>query len=71
MEEACAGFVDDYGVGGYDIKCNIATLGSLFEAMSAVNYKLGSDKLELGYFEVIFLGHLLKAGTISPDPSKT
>jgi hypothetical protein len=39
--------------------------------MEAVNYKLGADKLWLGYTSITFLGFLLTGGKIFPDPEKT
>ena len=38
--------------------------------MEDVSYKLGADKLWLGYMEMTFLGYLLKDGSILPDPDK-
>ena len=39
--------------------------------MVRVNYKLGADKLWLGYSQIVFLGFLLEDGKIRPDPDKT
>ena len=63
--------MDDYGVGGHDDAGNIASLDALFQAMQEVSYKLGADKLWLGYLEMTFMGFLLKNGSIMPDPEKT
>lgn len=71
LTESCVGFVDDYGVGSNDITSNIRDLTKLFDEMSRVNYKLGADKLWLGYDTITFLGYKLHSGTISPDPEKT
>ncbi|CAF5194211.1 unnamed protein product, partial [Rotaria sp. Silwood1] len=32
------------------------------------NFKLNVDKCEVARAEILFLGHLIKAGTIKPDP---
>ncbi|CAF5155898.1 unnamed protein product, partial [Rotaria sp. Silwood1] len=32
------------------------------------NFKLNVDKCEVARTEILFLGHLIKAGTIKPDP---
>lgn len=50
---------------------NIDHLGRLFDEMARVNYKLGADKLWLGYSQIVFLGFLLENGKIYPDPKKT
>ena len=62
--------MDDFGVGGYNDSDNIATLSKLFTHMATINYKLGADKILLGYLEALFLGFLLKDGHIAPDPNK-
>lgn len=56
------GFVDDYGVGSSSIKDNVKHLERLFTKMARVNYKLGADKLWLGYTSITFLGFLLREG---------
>ena len=38
--------------------------------MAEHNYKLGADKVFLGYHEVVFLGYLIRGGEILPDPEK-
>ena len=50
---------------------NIETASRLFTTLEEKNYKLGADKLWLGYLEVPFLGLLLRDGHIHPDPDKT
>ena len=67
----CVGFVDDYGVGSDSIADNVGHLEKLFDEMTMVNYKLGADKLWLGYDSITFLGYHLQGGTIRPDPEKT
>jgi hypothetical protein len=62
VEDHCVGFVDDYGMGDNSIDDNIANLTKLFNQMRDVNYKLGADKLWLGYKSITFLGFLLKDG---------
>ena len=62
LMENCVGFVDDYGVGSSTIDANVERLRKLFTEMARVNYKLGADKLWLGYTSIIFLGFLLKSG---------
>lgn len=56
------GFVDDYGVGSHSIEDNVAHLEKIFTEMARVNYKLGADKLWLGYTSITFLGLLLHDG---------
>lgn len=49
----------------------MVALSKLFAVMETHVYKLGADKLWLGYKELIFLGHKLANGTIVPDPDAT
>lgn len=63
--------MDDFGIGGTTDQDNVAALADLFAVMIKRNYKLGADKLWLGYQELCFLGHLIRDGHILPDPEKT
>lgn len=49
----------------------MAALDALFTTMEEHMYKLGGDKLWLAYQELKFLGHLLRSGTLQPDPDST
>ena len=64
------GFVDDFGLGGEDDADLIKNLAKLFKTMAEHNYKLGADKVFLGYTEVVLLGYLIKDGAVLPDPEK-
>ena len=70
LTEQCSGFVDDFGVGGFDDDDLIENLRRLFTTMAAHNYKLGADKIHLGYTEVVFLGYKIAGNKILPDPEK-
>jgi hypothetical protein len=71
LDKNCAGFVDDYGLGAFSVDEDIGNLRKLFASMSSINYKLGADKILVGYASMTFLGFLLKGGKILPDPEKT
>ena len=56
------GFVDDYGLGSFTVEEDVRNLKKLFTSMAEVNYKLGADKIWVGYSEVLFLGFKLQGG---------
>lgn len=68
--EKCFVYLDDIVVFSKDLRSHIANLKAVFNRLREVNLKLNPKKCQFLRREVLYLGHLITANGISPDPSK-
>ena len=69
--EVCLVYIDDILVYTKTFEQHIEALRAVLERLKAVNLKLKWKKCKLFQTEVTFLGHVVGADGIRPDPEKT
>ncbi len=68
--EACLVYLDDIIVWGDSFSVQLRRLSDVFQRLRDANLKLRSSKCRLFQRKVSFLGHVVSAGGIEPDPEK-
>jgi len=68
--EVCLVYLDDVIIMSENFDEHLRRLKIVFERLHAANLKLKASKCKLFQREVVFLGHLVTADGIAPDPAK-
>lgn len=69
--EKCFVYLDDVIVFGRSLTTHNQNLIDVFERLRKVNLKLNPIKCQFLKKEILYLGHLVSADGVSPDPDKT
>lgn len=69
--ETCFVYLDDIIVFGNSLQNHNLNLVRVFERLRKVNVKLNPQKCDFLKKEILYLGHVISAEGVSPDPSKT
>ena len=70
LDSFCSFYIDDILVFSESIEEHLHHLAQAFERIEPFGLKLHLSKCSLGHCEVLFLGHVVSADGISPDPAK-
>lgn len=70
LEEIVACFIDDLATGGGTHEEAVQNAEKLFTMLEDFHLLAGADKVFMGLSEMKFLGYLLVAGQLQPDPDK-
>lgn len=70
LEEMCTAYLDDIVVHGFSLRDHQEKLEQVFNRLRLHNLKLQPNKCIFLRKEVLYLGHLINADGVSPDPSK-
>ena len=66
----CSVYIDDILVFSESIEEHLHHLAQVFEHIESFGLKLHASECSLSHSEVLFLGHVVSADGISPDPAK-
>lgn len=69
--EKCFIYLDDLIIFGRSLAIHNQNLTDVFERLRKVNLKLNPTKCQFLKKEILYLGHLVSAEGVSPDPEKT
>lgn len=69
--EKCFVYLDDLVVFGRSLTIHNRNLVDVFERLRKVNLKLNAVKCQFLKKEILYLGHIVSANGVSPDPEKT
>ncbi|CAF5020173.1 unnamed protein product, partial [Rotaria sp. Silwood1] len=61
-------YIDDIIIYSQNFNEHLKHIEEVYLLLHEANFKLNVDKCEVARTEILFLGHLIKAGTIKPDP---
>ena len=61
-------YIDDIIIYSKNFTEHVKHIEEVCSLLHAANFKLNIEKCEVARTEILFLGHLIKAGTIKPDP---
>ncbi|CAF3026839.1 unnamed protein product [Rotaria sp. Silwood2] len=61
-------YIDDIIIYSQNFNEHLKHIEEVCSLLHKANFKLNVDKCEVARSEILFLGHLIKAGTIKPDP---
>ncbi|CAF4859434.1 unnamed protein product, partial [Rotaria sp. Silwood1] len=61
-------YIDDIIIYSQNFNEHLKHIEEVCLLLQEANFKLNVDKCEVARTEILFLGHLIKAGTIKPDP---
>ncbi|CAF1339298.1 unnamed protein product, partial [Rotaria sp. Silwood1] len=61
-------YIDDIIIYSQNFSEHLKHIEEVCLLLQEANFKLNVDKCEVARAEILFLGHLIKAGTIKPDP---
>ncbi len=61
-------YIDDIIIYSQNFTEHVQHIEEVCSLLDEANFKLNVDKCEVARMEISFLGHLIKAGTIKPDP---
>ncbi|CAF1477404.1 unnamed protein product, partial [Rotaria sp. Silwood1] len=61
-------YIDDIIIYSQNFNEHLKHIEEVCLLLQEANFKLNVDKCEVARAEILFLGHLIKAGTIKPDP---
>ncbi|CAF2830779.1 unnamed protein product [Rotaria sp. Silwood2] len=62
-------YIDDIIIYSQNFNEHLKHIEEVCSLLHEANFKLNVDKCEVSRTEILFLGHLIKAGTIKPDPN--
>ncbi|CAF4446300.1 unnamed protein product, partial [Rotaria sp. Silwood2] len=62
-------YIDDIIIYSQNFNEHLKHIEEVCSLLQEANFKLNVDKCEVARTEILFLGHLIKAGTIKPDPN--
>ena len=68
--EVCLVYLDDVIIMSETFDEHLCRLKTVFDRLHAANLKLKASKCKLFQREVVFLGHLVTADGVAPDPAK-
>uniref|UniRef100_A0A158P4M0 RNA-directed DNA polymerase n=1 Tax=Tetranychus urticae TaxID=32264 RepID=A0A158P4M0_TETUR len=68
--QKCIGYFDDIPVVGKDFPDLLSNTELILTRLRQYNLKVKLDKCQLGYTEILLLGHLVSGQGIRPDPKK-
>lgn len=71
MGKTCAVYLDDILVYSEDMKTHIERLDGVLSRLHADNLRLSAHKCEIARASLCYLGFVISAGGILPDPQKT
>lgn len=69
--DKCFLYLDDLIIFGRNLEIHNKNLVSVLERLRKVNLKLNPDKCQFLKKEILYLGHLVSAEGVLPDPAKT
>ena len=70
LDSFCSIYIDNILIFSESIEEHLHHLAQVFERIESFGLKPHPSKCSLGHSEVLFLGHVVSADGISPDPAK-